>query len=154
MKKAIIGAAIVCGSIAAVAAVAQPNWQGNPLYGTHSLNGGFMPDPYRVSVTAGGTTNARTMGLPAGCVGNIAAAQPDVRFHYSAGSLPLTIKAESGSDTTLIINAPDGQWYCNDDWSGLNPAVRFSPAMSGQYDIWVGTYGSGTAAAQVLITEL
>src|SRR5690606_5357289 len=30
MKKAIIGAAIVCGSIAAVAAVAQPNWQGNP----------------------------------------------------------------------------------------------------------------------------
>lgn len=154
MKKAIIGAAIVCGSIAAVAAVAQPNWQGSPLYGTHSLSGGFTPDPYRVSVTAGGSSNARTMGLPSGCVGNIAAAQPDVRLNFSAGSLPLTIKAESSSDTTLIINAPNGQWYCNDDSNGFNPAVRFSPAMSGQYDIWVGTYGGGTASAQVLITEL
>src|SRR5690606_27745040 len=46
------------------------------------------------------------------------------------------------SDTTMVINAPDGQWYCNDDESGVDPGLTFSDATSGQYDIWIGSYSS------------
>jgi hypothetical protein len=74
---------------------------------------------------------------------------------YSAGSLPLVFRTMSGADTTLIINGPDGQWYCDDDSFGDGDAqVRFNRPQSGTYDIWVGKFGSGgTAAARLLITE-
>ena len=57
---------------------------------------------------------------------------------------------------TLLVNAPDGSWYCNDDSNGLNPMVSWSSPRSGQYDIWIGTYGSGSgmASATLTISEL
>ena len=154
MKNLITGAVVGLGLLAAGALVAAPNFANDPLYGTVELAGGFMPDPHTVQVTAGGPDNVREMGIGATCVGYISASQPDVRLNFQAGSLPLTIKAASNADTTIVINAPDGSWHCNDDFEGLNPGVRFQPALSGQYDIWVGTYSQGTAPAQVLITEL
>ena len=50
------------------------------------------------------------------------------------------------------MNAPDGRWYCNDDANGLNPQVWWSNPMSGQYDIWIGTYGSGSGMASSTLT--
>ncbi|MDX2275346.1 MAG: peptidase S1 [Hyphomonadaceae bacterium] len=126
----------------------------NPTYGTASLTSGFTPDPYVVNVRSGGSINAAGIGSP--CAGFIANA-PDVRLQFSAGSLPLIISAASSSDTTLVVNAPDGRWYCDDDSgnNGLNPMVRFNNPSSGQYDIWVGTYGNAsTQPAQLNISEL
>ena len=60
----------------------------------------------------------------------------------------------SQDDTTLVINAPDGEWYCDDDGAGYpNPELTFASPMSGQYDIWVGTYGGGNANATLQILE-
>ncbi len=130
------------------------NISGTPLYGSFNLRAGFTPDPFTVNVTAGGGTNAATLGIGSGCVGNITTAQPDVRVNYQSGSLPLSFFVRSNADTTLIINGPDGRWYCNDDFDGLNPRVRFNRPASGQYDIWVGTFGSSTAPATLGVTEL
>ena len=93
------------------------------------------------------------MGSP--CAGNIANA-PDIRVVYSSGSLPLIISANSEFDVTLVVNAPDGAWYCDDDsGEGVNPSVRFNKPMSGRYEIWVGTYsGSDYRPAVVDISEL
>jgi hypothetical protein len=121
-------------------------------FGEISLSSGFTPDPRRISLTAGGTISASDVS--AGCAGSIAVA-PDYEVTYSSGSLPLVFRTEASSDTTLVINGPDGQWYCDDDgWNGNNAEVRFDKPSSGVYDVWVGTYGGGTASADLLITEV
>jgi hypothetical protein len=123
-------------------------------YGEIRLSAGFKPDPYRVNLTAGGSIDAYAdTDLPASCVGNISNA-PDFEVTYSAGSLPLVFRTSSSTDTTLIINGPDRRWYCDDDsWGDGDAQVRFNRPSSGTYDIWIGTFNGGTAAATLLITE-
>ncbi|WP_339933601.1 peptidase S1 [uncultured Brevundimonas sp.] len=150
---------IVCAlALAATMAVPGAALAQNPglasNYGEVSLRVGFTPDPYRVSMAAGGNIDAYAdTPLPVSCVGNITDA-PDFEVTYTAGSLPLVFRTVSSRDTTLIINGPDGSWSCDDDSFGDGDAeVRFNRPQSGTYDIWVGTYGGGTAPATLLITE-
>ena len=154
MKHLISVAAVAAALLAApgMAAAQDSNLTAN--FGEIRLSAGFTPDPHRVDLTAGGSIDAYTdTNLPAACVGDISAA-PDYEVTYSAGSLPLVFRTRSSTDTTLIINGPDGRWYCDDDsWGDGDAEVRFSRPQSGTYDIWVGTFGGGTAAAQLLITE-
>lgn len=123
-------------------------------FGEVRLSAGFSPDPHRVNLTAGGSIDAYTdTDLPGECVGDISNA-PDYEVTYSAGSLPLVFRTRSSTDTTLIINGPDGRWYCDDDsWGDGDAEVRFNRPSSGTYDIWIGTFNGGTAPAALLITE-
>jgi len=80
-----------------------------------------------------------------------------VRLNYNAGSYPLIISVRSNADTTLVVNGPDGSWYCDDDGGnqGLNPSIRFNGPSSGRYEIWVGTYGnSSLQPAELHISEV
>lgn len=123
-------------------------------YGTVNLRSGFTPDPRVVSLRAGGSVNAQNVA--SGCYGYVSRS-PDVELSYTAGSLPLIISVGSSTDTTLLINGPDGQWYCDDDSgiNGSNPSVRWNSPMSGTYDIWVGTYRSGASQpARLNISEV
>ena len=133
-----------------------PDYNQRPNYGTINLNAGFTPDPVVVNLSSGGNIDA-SQTVDSSCRGYITSA-PDVRLNYYAGSyLPLIISVNSGVDTTLVINGPDGRWYCDDDGGdyGLNPSVRWNSPQSGQYDIWVGTYGSAsTAPASLHISEI
>ncbi|BDX00827.1 peptidase S1 [Maricaulis maris] len=149
--KTILAAGIAVASFAGLAAA--QDWSANPTFGSVSLSAGFAPDPYTVAITAGGTIEASN--ISPSCRGMIANA-PDFRLQYNAGSLPLYISAYSSADTTLVINGPDGSWYCNDDTNGLNPSLAWGSPMSGQYDIWIGTYGSNSdlASSTLRISEL
>jgi len=155
MKKMRIAAAIAAVAIAVTAGVAAAqNYSRPPAYGTLNLAAGFRPDPQVVNLQSGGNINAQT--LSSQCRGFIADA-PDVRVNYQAGQYQLMISADSQTDTTLVINGPDGRWYCDDDSgnNGLNPLIRFNNPQSGQYDIWVGTYASASLApAQLYISEI
>ncbi len=145
----LVAAALACAS----AAVAQDT-SADPNYGTLSLEAGFANDPRVVSLRAGGNLPASEAG--SNCRGFITDA-PDVRLHYDAGSLPLIISVDADSDTTLVVNAPDGSFYCDDDGgeNGLNPSVRFNRPQSGRYEIWVGTYSAGVSRpARLHISEL
>lgn len=147
---AVAAAAIVLGAGVAAA----QNYSLQPAYGTLNLSAGFTPDPQVVNVQAGGNRSAQS--LSSSCQGFIADA-PDVRVNYSAGSYQLMISADSSADTTLVINGPDGRWYCDDDGgnNGLNPLIQFNNPGSGQYDIWIGTYSSGSLQpAQLYISEI
>lgn len=130
-----------------------PNVRAQPLYGTATLRAGFSPDPYEVQVVAGGNSQNPIAGT--GCVGYLNMVQPDIDLNYTAGSYPLTITAESGTDTALLINQPDGSWVCDDDSGGnANPMVRFSSPQSGNYNVWVTTYNANAQApATIRITE-
>ena len=150
MRRTILFAAAATAMLS-TAASAQ-DFSRNPSFGTITLSSGFPDDPRVVNVTAGGQRSAN--GLGDGCVGAIANS-PDVRVIYEAGSLPLIFSVASDQDTTLVINGPDGRWYCNDDTNGVNPVVRFEPAGSGQYDVYIGHYGTGShIPAQLYVSEV
>jgi len=124
----------------------------NPNSGQVALRSGFTPDPYTVQVVAGGNQDGNR--LPGSCTGWISDA-PDFRVTYSAGRLPLVFRAVSGTDTTLIVNDPNGNWACDDDSFGDgDPQVVFRRPASGVYDVWVGTFNRGGTARAVLgVTE-
>lgn len=151
--KTLISALAFAALLAPGAAVAQ-NAGLTANFGEIRLSAGFTPDPHRVELTAGGSIDAYTdTDLPGSCVGDISNA-PDYEITYSAGSYPLVFRTRSSTDTTLIINGPDNRWYCDDDsWGDGDAEVRFNKPSSGTYDIWIGTFNGGTAAATLLITE-
>lgn len=128
---------------------------GSANFGVHALNGGFMPDPRAISVVSGGNLDVSAMGLGPGCRG-YATARPDAILRYSnpAGFLRFFVRA--GGDTTLVVNAGDGRWHCDDDSGGsLNPMVDIAGPPGGQYDVWVGSYRAGENIRGTLhVTEL
>lgn len=129
------------------------DYRAEPIYGYVDLQSGFSPDPYMLEVTAGGDVSAETLVLPGGCEGYIHPQAPHLSVNYEAGQFPLQIYVRAQTDTTLIINDPSGAWRCDDDSLGVDPALRFTSPMNGQYDVWVGTFEAGRARAEVYITE-
>lgn len=130
-----------------------PDFTLTPNYGEVALVSGFTPDPHTVAVQAGGAYNAYQ--IPE-CVGWISSA-PDYRVNFTAGDLglPLIFSVQADADTTLVINDASGNWVCNDDSNGLNPAVTFQTPVSGQYDVWVGTFSEGSTQPSTLsVSEL
>lgn len=106
-------------------------------FGTVNLAVGFQPDPYRQHILAGGMLEAASVGQ--GCAGFVAEA-PDFRVIYRGSGAPLGFTVTSEADTSLLINAPDGRWYCdNNGAGGLNPSLLWGIPLSGQYDIYIGT---------------
>ncbi|PCJ26895.1 MAG: hypothetical protein COA96_04505 [SAR86 cluster bacterium] len=124
----------------------------DPNYGSLTLSAGFTPDPQVKRLVAGGSTEFDT------CVGYFSGS-PDLNLHYEPGDFDLGIFAKSGVDTTIAINAPNGDWICNDDsddMSDSNPGVLIRNPQSGLYNIWVGVYSESDAfeSASLAITEL
>lgn len=155
MKTFLTALATVSLALSAGSGAAQ-DFRKPPAYGTVALRSGFTPDPHRQTLQSGGPIDAERLGGE--CRGFVADA-PDYRLNWTAGSgnLPLVISVTSRADTTLVVNGPDGRWHCNDDGgnSGLNPSVVFRAPASGQYDIWVGTYGGARLEpASLSISEL
>ena len=128
------------------------------FYTEEDLFGGFPIDPWDQPMSAGGPVDVQYLG--GSCLG-FAAEAPDVQITWTgSGNVLLRfyfIADEVGADTVLIINDPSGAWFCNDDSYGTsNPTIDFGPSVpDGVYDIWVGTYFSGTFIPGTLyITEL
>jgi hypothetical protein len=123
-------------------------------YGSITLPGYFLPDPKAVSVVSGGSINVSNLGLGPNCRG-YATSSPDLQLEYT-GTVDLRIlfKADqAGKDTVLIINDYTGNWRCNDDFGGLNPAIDLPPG-SGIIDIWVASYNqSESVSGAIYITE-
>lgn len=130
------------------------------IHGSTTLQEGFLPDPHQIDVSAGGLVDANS-GVGDGvvaegyCTGYVTQA-PSYELSYEAGDSPLYIAATSNDDTTLVVNAPDGAWYCNDDAGmGVNSQLVFPAPQAGVYDIWVGTFGGETnVEAELFISEI
>lgn len=145
-------------AVCATGAASAQNILGDPNSGTVVLEAGFPDDPHTVELVSGGSINAEE--AIGNCSGYISE-DPDVRLTFTRDethdALPLFISVRADGDTTLVINAPDGNWYCNDDGQGegVNPSVVFGPAQSGDYEIWVGSFEEGEFIdAQLDISEL
>jgi serine protease Do len=126
-----------------------------PAFGSADLESGFQPDPHEVALISGGTVDVAAE-LGAEC-GGYAASAPDYRINLANDSdlLRIFFVANEEKDSTLIVNGPSGDWYCNDDFVGYDPMVELQNAESGQYDIWVGSYSDDDFIVGTLyITEM
>ena len=114
-----------------------------------------------VAVRAGGTDSAERIDLEGRlapedvCTGFFDAAQPTATVAYDgAGELGLSATS-ADADLVMMVLAPDGTVRCNDDFDSTDPALGFAPAASGDYAVWVGTFGvhDGPVAATLLVSE-
>ena len=106
-----------------------------------TLPAGFQPDPMIFNVMSGGTVDV-SVRLP-GCYGRISD-NSSIVVDYQGGGQPLSFFGWSSADTTLVVYAADGQFYCDDDGMGavvgtLDPLLTIANAPPGEYVVWVGT---------------
>ncbi len=114
--------------------------RGQANFGAHNVYGTNLPTPYVVNMISGGNLEARQQGVPSNCHGFVTA-QPDVIVNYAQPSRRLAFFVDGQGDTTLVIRAPNGQWWCSDDeGGGQNPLVDIQNPQGGQYEIWVGSF--------------
>lgn len=130
-----------------------------PNFGPVELVSGFEPDPVEYPLYAGGVIDLSEV-TDTNCVGFVSDA-PDYRITYSGNEFdyPLAFISESEVDTVILINAPDGSWTCNDDFSeelGFSAGIEFATPEEGVFDIWVGVYEREAmySPATLFITEL
>ena len=147
--------AVLCLQFAANIAQGQ-DLNADPLFGSISLESGFSPSPYTVQVSPGGEDESQVLGDS--CYGYMRFAQPDFVLNYASGASPLGVFAISDLDITMAINDPAGDWHCNDDsfyLSGTNSGIQFNDPLSGDYQIWIGSYDSGAESTitMLAITE-
>ena len=112
-----------------------------PFFGSYDFYPTFGSETVDIPVRGGGYINARDDGPRVSCDGYVNSA-PNVEIVLQANT-DLYIYFLSGSDSTLIVKNPWGDWYCDDDSYGdRNPMVVFLGATTGIYDIWVGRWDS------------
>jgi hypothetical protein len=119
-----------------------------------TLQTGFTPDPHQEGVVAGGSVDLSA--LDDDCAGYVAD-RADFLLNYTAGTtLGLDIYMRAATDTVLVVQDPEGQFWCDDDSGGdNNPYLGWSDPISGTYRIWAGTYASGAYVdATLLISEV
>ena len=112
-------------------------------YGAFELTSGFTPDPQALDVSAGGSIDVSAY-LGGDCAGFVTP-NPDLEITWSGSTGTLLrfffVATTAGDDTVLVINDPNGDWWCADDsYEGYNPTLDFATGPDGVYDIWVGTY--------------
>ena len=73
---------------------------GTPWSAPVTLAPGFAPDPHEIRVEAGGNQNARSIGLPAGCVGWMSS-RPDAGVTLARPFNRIAFSVVAGADTAL-----------------------------------------------------
>jgi S1-C subfamily serine protease len=128
-------------------------------FGSLELAAGFDSDPHIVPLYAGGVINL-SESTEFSCAGFVGEA-PDYEVDYSTSGENYTLSffAPSEIDTVLLINDPNGNWHCNDDFDepyGFMAGLEFESPLEGIYDVWVGVYDQedNYSAAEFFITEL
>ena len=125
----------------------------DPLYGEISLARGFQPSPYARQLLGGGRSNAAEHLADPTCRGYVSEA-PDYSVYLSEDLVDLRFAVYSPAAMTILINGADGRWHCSAGDSGGDPAINFGYALSGLYDVWVGSQERGNYAASIFyLTE-
>jgi hypothetical protein len=129
-----------------------------------ALTSGWEDDPWTTSIQLRGHFN-RGGGLP-NCPGAFFGMGRDVELQFTASNRYRFLIFSVGStvDTTLAVETPAGEIFCDDDSGalGLNPMVHVQTPRSGRYRVWVGVYSDGPrlpdipvgATALISISEL
>lgn len=120
------------------------NIDGDPRYGFSELNvdqatSGQLLIRGEISATAAADTLPNDMY----CSGYINADAPDLVLTLDRSSAAFSLFATSDVDLVMAVRSPLGEWLCNDDTMGTDPAVTFDAGDVGEYLIYVGAFSEG-----------
>lgn len=144
------GAAFTLAASGAAFAQQCPDWQLNGIPVTTDAETAWVPQQY--PTFAGG--NIDLSACPTIQGGGRVTAAPTFSITYDARNLgrDLEFRVQSECDTTVLINDATAQWTFNDDADGtLSPRLRLANAVSGRYDVWVGTFGGQSCQATLIV---
>ncbi len=137
----------------ALPALACPNYS-YPATNTHTYRADQLTHGREFDHVAGGHANLANCGHAiGGTVAGYVSTEPNYRFtllgadHYS-----VYFEAHARCDTILLINAPNGTWYYDDDSAGgHDPRIRLrgSANVNGAIDVWIGSYGTDVCPAEL-----
>lgn len=147
--KSILASAVIASLPAIAAAQACPSYSVSGASLSYTAESAYVPQS--TPVVAGGTLNLSACSSIPG-VGYIVE-NPDFTIQYDDLGMgrALEFRVIAACDAVLLVNGADSQWHFNDDTNGSNPAIRLSGAISGQYDIWVGTYENLPCDATLIV---
>ena len=152
------------------ASMGSPNWQGSvvpggdgtmtstvvldvaaePARGHVEFGPATRIDPRVILDIAASTTDA--FGMGEGCVGFITPSRADLVVDAAEGLPQLMIYMVGEVDGTLIVQGPDGQLHCNDDFEMLNPGVMIQNPLPGAYSVFAGSYAGAGGPATLGVT--
>ncbi len=156
IKRLFAAAAIAVGLLGAGQALACPHWNNPTVFGTGNISGNYNGDVV-FNITAGGTTDLSRCNLGGQNFFGWVVNRPDLRIHYQGPShtnrLTFELQTRNGADPILMVNAPDGSWHFNDDFNGdlRVSLLDFHGPLSGQYDLWFGTFNRSSNNPAVLL---
>lgn len=115
-------------------------------FGSIEIVPSFDPDPLLIRGISGGDREAST--LSSGCKGWVSELPNHVLM---APALPVKLRliVSGESDTTLVVQRPDGSFRCVDNSEGVNPIVTWE-LPDGATKIWVGGRERGERAVYAL----
>ena len=145
--------AALAGFIALVAPVAAS--AACPSYAEHGAPLSYTAEtvwvPQSTTVIAGGDQDLSTCAEVPGA--GYVIENPDFTLSYDDLGMgrALEFRVTGACDTVLLVNSATGEWAFNDDTNEMHPVVRINNAPSGQYDLWVGTFGPDTCEATLTV---
>lgn len=139
-----------------------PSWDGTvfepgtPRQGTVRLDRAQAGAGAQVLARGSIVADTPMSALPIGdvCPGYVGASAPDAIVTLAEREELVSFFATSETDLVMALRTPEGQWYCNDDTAGFNPAVQVFGASAGDYLVYVGAYAPGGAGQYVLMGTL
>ncbi len=87
------------------------------------------------------------------CAGYVSADAPDAILSVEDPAEALSIYAVSPTDLVIAVRGPEGDWLCDDDTYGINPAVTFENPLPGEYQIHVGAFAQYAEAIFALFAS-
>lgn len=119
---------------------AQPATQPEPepsAYLTLDMAAGFALDPFLVSLNGGGEVAASS--LDDQCAGYVND-KPVLTARWHGAADELKVFFYSDSDSSLVIQQPDGKYVCADDFDPnvLDAQLTLTQPVTGTYKLWIG----------------
>jgi hypothetical protein len=108
-------------------------------YLTLNMKAGFALDPFLVSLNGGGEVDASTFSRS--CTGYVND-QPVLTARWQGTVDELRLFFYSDSDSTLVVQQPNGTYLCADDAADnvLDPEVTITDPVTGTYRLWIGSF--------------
>ncbi len=119
-------------------------------YLTLDMKAGFALDPFLVSLNGGGEVDASTFNTS--CVGYIND-QPVLTARWQGAVDQLRVFFYSDSDSTLVVQQPNGTYLCADDSADnvLDPEITIADPVTGTYRLWIGSFDENQLIPGLLV---
>jgi hypothetical protein len=116
-----------------------------------AMTGRNLWSPKVFAVTAGGDVRLYPCGF--GRSGFVRQ-PPDFVFELSRMGRydRLHLRANAECDTVLLVRAPSGRWFFDDDsGTGTTASLSLGDPMDGSYHVWVGSFGPEGCVARLTL---